>query len=92
MGGRTLITLARRTKPGAGCCSDMSGRCLGLGLPLRLWGTEVGVELAPLRVLDCGYLRRCGSESLLVNVGRGMLAGYAFDRNLLAGPRKPSIA
>jgi len=90
-GGHTLITLARRTKAGAGC-SDISGRCLGLGLPLRLWGTEVGEELAPLEVLDCGCLRRCGSESLLVNVGRGMLAGCAFNRNLLAGPRKPSIA
>ena len=47
------------------------------GLLLRVAGTEVGAELGA----DEGEyaaeerLRRWGTESLLVNVGRGMLAG-----------------
>lgn len=44
IGGRTLMTLALRTRPGVGC-SDMAR---SLGLPVRLAGTEVGVELVPL--------------------------------------------
>jgi len=44
VGGRTLMTLALRTRPGVGC----SFMARSLGLPVRLAGTEVGVELAPL--------------------------------------------
>jgi hypothetical protein len=38
------MTVALRTRPGVGC----SGIARSLGLPVRLAGTEVGVELVPL--------------------------------------------
>jgi hypothetical protein len=41
-----LITFALSTRPGGACV--WSGIVRRLGLPLRLWGTEVGVELVPL--------------------------------------------
>jgi hypothetical protein len=44
MVGRTLMTFALKTRPGTGC----SGMARSLGLPVRLAGTEVGVELGLL--------------------------------------------
>jgi hypothetical protein len=44
MDGRTLMTFALKTRPGTGC----SGMARSLGLPVRLAGTEVGVELGLL--------------------------------------------
>jgi hypothetical protein len=58
-----------------------------LGLPWRLFGMLLGVDGVPPLLLAC--LKRVGSESLLVNGGRGMLpasiacAAVAM-RNLLA--------
>ena len=78
-----LITFALKTRPGGACV--WSGIARRLGLALRLAGTEVGVELVPLELLDC-CLRRCGSESLLVNVGRGIvgtLGDYAPPTSLV---------
>lgn len=61
-----------------------------LGLPVRLAGTLVGVECVPLCEL-CD-LRRWGSESLLVKLGRGMLAtstaSYAYGSVGSQAPRQ----
>jgi hypothetical protein len=58
-----------------------------LGLPWRLVGTLVGADVFPLVLLAC--LKREGSDSLLVNGGRGMVAtswqsAAVATRNLLA--------
>ena len=65
---RTLMTFARNTS---------SGRCwfsaiVRLGLPVRLAGTLVGAEGGAPWEFWC--LRRWGSDSLLVKLGRGMVA------------------
>lgn len=64
---RTLRTLARSTRPG------FPGSIVRVGLPLRLVGRLEGVELGALVGWFC--LKREGSESLLVNGGRGIM-GY----------------
>lgn len=68
------MTLALNTRPAAGW-SDMARM---RGLFVRDAGAELGVELGPFADEVEGCLRRCGSgsgsESLVVNVGRGMLA------------------
>ena len=89
---RTLSTFALSISPGFACS------IVRFGLPWRLVGTLVSGVLYPLYPLllllllllfEC--LKRVGSESLLVNGGRGMLAtsiAYAAVgmRNLLSGP------
>lgn len=64
--GHTLITFALNTSPGFPCS------IVCFGLPLRTAGSLVGLTLWPLA--ECGCLRRWGSDSLLVNGGRGILA------------------
>jgi hypothetical protein len=59
-----------------------------LGLPWRLVGTLLGVDVCPLLAL-LACLKREGSDSLLVNGGRGMVAtswqsAAVATRNLLA--------
>jgi hypothetical protein len=68
---RTLSTFARNTRPGFACSIAR------FGLPWRLGGTLVGVDVCPLVELGC--LKRVGSDSLLVKGGRGILAtGMAY--------------
>jgi hypothetical protein len=67
------MTFTLNTRPDCG----WSGIVLRLGLPVRLAGTE-GSEELELLAWPVEYLKRWGSDNLLVKVGRGMFACFCW--------------